>query len=262
MSDIIVKRLINLIPSKHQVFVGRVILTNTLNLNYFFSLLNSNNYSLSLVQNKSNVEVVGTFFGENKTITLGALPKAISSKIIKYQLFLYTNIYLSCYRMRDKKELEMEFEISIDKNIYNSISEQLADDDKNTELEKRAQVMRDVRYYDEDFRDKVITKVTIYQKRMLRYFEIKVPKNMTKMEADNIIENQIAVYDIEKYIFLERLYDNLNFNRSDYGMKKLSQSKFFAIVDKLKWQKDLLTIEERDIVDMLDDNDFTNNDSW
>ena len=151
MSDIIVKRLINLIPSKHQVFVGRVILTNTLNLNYFFSLLNSNNYSLSLVQNKSNVEVVGTFFGENKTITLGALPKAISSKIIKYQLFLHTNIYLSCYRMRDKKELEMEFEISIDKNIYNSISEQLADDDKNTELEKRAQVMRDVRYYDEDF---------------------------------------------------------------------------------------------------------------
>lgn len=90
--------------------------------------------------------------------------------------------------------------------------------------------MRDIRYCDEDFRNKVITKVTIYQKRMLRYFDIKVPRNMTKMEADNIIENQIAVYDIEKYIFLKHLYDNLNFHRSDYGMKNYHKVNFLRLL--------------------------------
>lgn len=266
MSDAIVKRLLNIIPLEYQVFVGRVlILSKKSDIKDLLNSLNSNNCSLSLVENGSNVEVIGTFFieDENKTITLGTLPKAISSKIIKYQLFGHINIYLSCYRINDKpQEIEMEFEISIDKNIYNSISEQLADDDKNVEIEKKTKALKKVIYYDKDFNDKFIKEVTPYQKKILKHYGIKVSRNMTKIEAHSIIENKISAYDIEEFVHLTNLYEILISSKSHYGIKKISQSKFFLIVDKLKWQKkDLVSIDENDIVNLLDD-DFRNNDSW
>jgi len=92
---------------------------------------------------------------------------------------------------------------------------------------------------------------TLMQKEFYRYFNLKIPKNLSYEDAAKFIAEQPSEMTDEWDAF-ETLYEEVTDEdiRKDYEIKKISLSLYRSVIDALKKEGETLTeIDEGDVID-------------